>query len=106
MSTCSFLDQNIPGISVKAASVFLSTMIEKRKRVPDRKKVEDRPFGKDELHEMAKDIHAEGFKSSEAYPISRWKKNGWPDIVDIRIFRILDSMIALLRSEEEYFGKK
>lgn len=51
--------------------------------------------------EMAETMHAEGFIFSEAYPVVRWKANGWPE-VDIFAFRLMDAYMKYRRLCDEY----
>ena len=58
------------------------------------------PLG--ELVAMAQAMHDEGFTRSEAYPIKRWKKNGWPEVEGALAFKVMDAYLRLRQLEEEY----
>ena len=52
------------------------------------------------IRDIARTIHDDGFKFSEAYPIRLWKKNGWPE--DKIVFEMVDLELRLLRLFAQY----
>lgn len=58
------------------------------------------PFS--ELSRIADIIHDEGFRFSEAYPMAKWKKNGWSEINDKLSFKVIDAFISLKIMQKEY----
>lgn len=51
---------------------------------------------------IAEEMFREGYTRSEAYPVFRWKKNGWPDINDRLAFKIMDAYLRLAHLKAEY----
>lgn len=51
---------------------------------------------------IANVLFEEEYMYSEAYPVARWIKNGWPEVNDKTVFKLLDSMLLTLRLSAEY----
>jgi hypothetical protein len=58
---------------------------------------------KEELMVIADELIEEGYKFSEAYPIFRWRKLGWPE--DEEVFKIIDHFIKASYLYQEYLKK-
>ncbi len=50
---------------------------------------------REEIIRIAIELYEEGYGKSEAYPIQRWKKLGYPE--DITVFKAIDAYIRFLR---------
>lgn len=47
------------------------------------------------VESVARRLVLEGYSYCEAYPVGRWKKEGWPE--DKRFFRLVDGCIKIIR---------
>jgi hypothetical protein len=52
------------------------------------------------VEEVARRLHREGYAHSEAYPIGRWKREGWP--TDKKFFDLVDACLKILRSLDDH----
>ncbi len=49
----------------------------------------------EEVIRIAKELVEEGYSKSEAYPIQRWKKLGYPE--DLTVFKAIDAYIRFIK---------
>lgn len=59
-------------------------------------------LNQEEIEKIAKEIHEEDFRNSEAYPLKRWKSRGYPSTNDKNLYLVLDAYIAYLRALEKF----
>lgn len=59
----------------------------------------------EEAMAMARLMHSEGFIYSEAYPVVRWRNNGWVETNDKQLFKLLDTAMLLMRLSDLYMMK-
>lgn len=52
--------------------------------------------------EVARRLHREGFSYAEAYPMWKWRKEGWPE--DAAFFKLVDGTIKVLRALDAMSG--
>ena len=63
-------------------------------------------FTRNELIEIAKEMHEEGTRFSERYSPDVWKSRDWPTINDVIVYKVLDSYLKYLRLSDEYHEDK
>jgi hypothetical protein len=54
---------------------------------------------------IAEEMYAEGTYYSERYSQKQWIEHEWPQVDDVRIYKILDAYIRFLRISDNYDGK-
>lgn len=57
-----------------------------------------------EIIKIAKQLYDEGYFFSEALPIKRWEKLGYPNDPDL--FKLIDTYLKLLREYDKYECEK
>lgn len=65
---------------------------------------------RNEAKAIAKALYAEGYFFSEAYPMDRWLRRGWPSMADaLALYPVIDAFLKLFREIDKYeesFKKK
>lgn len=56
----------------------------------------------DELLAIATVMFDEGYTKSEAYPLKRWARNGWPQLTDPLAFKFMDAYLKMCHTRSEY----
>jgi hypothetical protein len=54
----------------------------------------------DLVEEIARFLHSEGYRYSEAYPIMKWERKGWP--TDPAFLKLVDGVLLILRNLDLY----
>jgi hypothetical protein len=55
------------------------------------------------VEEVARQLHRDGYRYSEAFPLGRWRSRSWPE--NRQFYELVDGCLKILRALESYSEK-